>query len=243
MLALVVDDNELNLVIASKMLENYGFEVTKAQSGIQALQSFNSKKPCLILLDCKMPDMDGFEVARKIRQIEEINDLKRTLIIAVSGDTQPESIARCKESGMDNFVSKPVSVETLYKIIDDYRNLMQKDDSPVDKKALMASADDDAEWAEELLKLFLSDTLERIKEVEESIKSNMDNEMITRNFHTIKSSAASIGAVKLSQISKELEELSRTVKVSDISDKIKQFKEEMKTVENFIKSGCRDLGR
>jgi two-component system, sensor histidine kinase and response regulator len=241
MLAMIVDDNELNRKIASKMLKDLGFEVTSAGKGIEALQFFNERKPCLILLDCKMPDMDGFEVAAKIRQIESVNDLKRTLIIAVSGDNFPENIRLCKESGMDDFVAKPININELKNIINKFREKIKEPESPLDIKTLMSSADYDKDWAEELLELFLRDTDERVVEIENALENFSDKETITRNFHTIKSSAASIGADKLAQFAKEFEEISKHGTVDAISEKMNIFKDELKKVEDFIKSGCKDL--
>jgi len=238
MLVLIVDDNELNCEIESKIIKRLGFDVITAQSGIEALRIFNEKKPDAILLDCKMPDMDGLEVTRRIRQIEDVNDLKRTPVIAVTGNDDPESRELCLKSGMDDFIPKPVDIDLVNKILK--KNITIKSDYHViDLKLLMSSADEDKDWAQELLDLFVSDTENRIKEVEQSMKDIPDKELIIRNFHTIKSSAASVGASVLSEQAKELESLSRDGNFELISSKIESFKKEMVKVSGFIEVWCR----
>ncbi len=237
-IVLVVDDNDLNIEIESKIVKKLGYEVLTAKSGLEALRVFNEKKPAAILLDCKMPEMDGYEVAEKIRQIERVNDLEKTSIIAVTGDDLEENRKLCTDAGMDEFISKPVDVEILEKML---RKLLFKNSpstSPVDIKTLMVSADGDSCWAKELFDLFIADTQKRILEIEDVLRKGGDKELMVRNFHTIKSSAASIGATSLAEIAKDLESFSRTGRVDSVLSGMKDLVSEFNRVVRFsIESG------
>jgi len=109
---IVVDDNETNRFILRKMLENWEFQVTEAQSGLQALSILkNSKNPIsLALLDQKMPEMDGLELAQKIREDEALKDMKFIMLSSlVSYDRE-----LMKKMGIAESIVKPIKQKTLF---------------------------------------------------------------------------------------------------------------------------------
>jgi len=111
--ALVVDDNNLNLFLTSRILQLAipEIKVFHAEDGISALNSYKSVGPDLILLDIQMPDMNGFDVARKIRSIEQNN--LQTKIIAVSADVIKCDEQSYIETGIDGYLSKPFTKADL----------------------------------------------------------------------------------------------------------------------------------
>ena len=112
---LVVDDNAANRLLATKMLQSLGCKVTTASSGREALELVAAHEFELILMDCSMPDMDGFETTRRIRGINAT--LGTTPIVAMTAYAMPGDRARCLESGMDDYLSKPVRIAELAKTI------------------------------------------------------------------------------------------------------------------------------
>ena len=113
---LVVDDNEVNRRVLTKSLQNLGIEVACVESGPLALQWVaQAERPCdLVLLDAQMPDMDGFEVARAIRQMPAGARLPMVMLSSagIKGDAQ-----RSREAGIDGYVSKPVSRDELTQLM------------------------------------------------------------------------------------------------------------------------------
>ena len=110
---LLAEDNEINQIIARDHLETLGFEVDTVDNGIQAREARGRIDYRLILMDCHMPEMDGFDATKAIRQDEQSRGLPRIPIIALTADAQHETRARCEEVGMDDYMSKPFNIDVL----------------------------------------------------------------------------------------------------------------------------------
>lgn len=114
-MVLVVEDNALNMEIARTLLETFGIEVEEAYNGKEAVEGVRTTPPGyydLILMDIMMPEMDGLEATRTIRQIDR-EDLKTLPIIAMSANAFDEDVKRSIASGMNGHLSKPVNVSLL----------------------------------------------------------------------------------------------------------------------------------
>ena len=110
---LVVDDNKVNRLLLSRLLEQQGYRVETAENGRVALERLHTDPPDLMLLDIEMPHMDGCQVARQLRRDFS---RKECLIIAVTGRADDELAQQCREAGIDLVLIKPVNrsvVETL----------------------------------------------------------------------------------------------------------------------------------
>jgi len=105
-LAMVIDDDVMIRILVRETLESRGLEVVEAESGKQALEIFSLRRPDIILLDIMMPDMDGFEVCRKLRELPEAEDIP---ILLVTGLDDLESIREAYEIGATDFITKPVN--------------------------------------------------------------------------------------------------------------------------------------
>jgi signal transduction histidine kinase/ActR/RegA family two-component response regulator len=115
---LLAEDNEINQLIARDHLETLGFEVDTADNGVQARAACERADYRLILMDCHMPEMDGFEATSAIRLNEQRQGLPRIPIIALTADAQGETRARCKAVGMDDYLTKPFNIDVLAEKID-----------------------------------------------------------------------------------------------------------------------------
>ena len=105
---LLVDDDKVNQMVGSKFLQSLGCTVTVADNGLKAVQEVREREFNLIFMDCQMPEMDGFEACVRIRQEEERLGRKRTPMIALTGSSHQEALQKCYETGMDDFVTKPI---------------------------------------------------------------------------------------------------------------------------------------
>lgn len=120
---LVVEDNAGNQKLILGMLKKLGLEAETASNGIEALDLYEPGKYSLIFMDCQMPEMDGFEATREIRDVEvELKDVRTPIIaltaMALSGDRE-----RCLEAGMDDYLSKPMENKALKAIISKWATL------------------------------------------------------------------------------------------------------------------------
>jgi signal transduction histidine kinase len=114
---LVVDDNDLNLLIAQRMLIKKGHRVITAKNGREALEKLKDHKYDLLFMDVNMPDMDGLETTRMIRHYERDAGIGHTPVIAMTAYTQDEDRQRCLASGMDGYLSKPIDIKAIEQIL------------------------------------------------------------------------------------------------------------------------------
>jgi len=110
---LLVEDNPVNLTMASEMLDMISCRVDTAQDGLEAIRKAAGRTYNLILMDCQMPNMDGYEATRQIRLAEVGSVRKRTPIVALTGHAMVGERERCLDAGMDDFLAKPYTFAEL----------------------------------------------------------------------------------------------------------------------------------
>ncbi len=108
---LVVDDNPVNLKVALRLVELLGYQAEGAENGKLALEALQRRRFALVLMDCHMPEMDGFEATERIRAMQ--GDLARTPIVAVTASAMPDEVAACRRAGMNSVIAKPLTIEQL----------------------------------------------------------------------------------------------------------------------------------
>jgi len=114
--ALVVDDSKVNQIVAQKLLEALGCAVDVADNGRVALDLIENAQYDLILMDCEMPEMDGYQTAREIRRLEQGSGA-RLLILAMTANNMEGDRDRCVQAGMDGYATKPVQKDALRDLI------------------------------------------------------------------------------------------------------------------------------
>ena len=107
---LVVDDTELNLKMVSAILLKDGYEVVTAQNGLEALKVIKSTPPALAILDVMMPDMDGYELCRKLRQPPLKASMPIVMLTAMNSDMEKQL---AQEAGANDIWSKPFDMDTF----------------------------------------------------------------------------------------------------------------------------------
>jgi CheY-like chemotaxis protein len=110
---LLAEDNPVNQTIGRAMLQRLGCVVTVAADGAQALEAWRRERPDLVLMDCQMPVMDGFEATAAIRAEEIRQGRARTAIVAMTANAMSEDRDRCRLAGMDDHIAKPARQQDL----------------------------------------------------------------------------------------------------------------------------------
>lgn len=114
---LLVEDNKVNRIIAEKILSSIHLQPICVESGKECIEQYRAAKFDLILMDCQMPDMDGFETTRAIRDFERLSNKAPVPIIAVTANTSSNVREDCKKSGMSDYIAKPIKIEILNGVI------------------------------------------------------------------------------------------------------------------------------
>lgn len=128
---LVVEDNKVNQLVAVTRLEKLGYDVEVANDGKAAVETFQRQHYDLILMDCQMPVMDGFEATTLIRQLESRHERQHTPIIALTAHVAPEDMSLCLQVGMDGFLRKPLKQELLVEALEQWLDLRLTQDATV----------------------------------------------------------------------------------------------------------------
>lgn len=115
---LIADDNAINLKVASKMLKRLGYMTDTVTNGLEVLQVLQTKTYDLIFLDVQMPEMDGFETARRIREKWAKDESKRPRLIALTGTAMMGDRERCLDAGMDDYLTKPIRTKELVAVLE-----------------------------------------------------------------------------------------------------------------------------
>jgi len=234
---LLVEDNEVNLKVAQKLIDYIGFPFDVAENGMKALEKAKATRYRLILMDCQMPVMDGYHSTRRIRRYEEENNLPRTPIIAMTANAMLGDKEKCLEAGMDDYMSKPLNRYLLEKTLkkwDPFANseaVKVKQPAQTDAtlniinakwlnvKALAEIKEFMGEETDDLLNLFQQETpsmMDRLK----SLYSNVDFEQVRQIAHTLKSTGANIGATGFSHFCKKMEAAAIAEDTEEVKDNI-----------------------
>ncbi len=109
---LVAEDNKMNQMVLDMLLEDTNFALEYADDGKIAVEKFKEGEYNLILMDLQMPNMDGYEATKKIREIDS-----EIVIIALSANVMSEDIQRAYEAGVNDYLSKPIDLEKIYRML------------------------------------------------------------------------------------------------------------------------------
>ncbi len=116
---LLVDDHKINQMVVGRQLNRIGLEVCIANNGIEAIEKWKTDNIDLILMDCQMPEMDGYEASKNIRKLENANHSNHaTTIIAITANAMDGDRDKCLGAGMDDYLSKPFKQSTLFALLE-----------------------------------------------------------------------------------------------------------------------------
>ncbi|MEE9395983.1 MAG: response regulator [Methylococcales bacterium] len=222
---LLAEDNLVNQEVAIAMLgNNPNYSIDVAQNGYQSVEAFFENDYELILMDCQMPEMDGFEAARKIREHEQLQGNNRHIpIIALTANIQKGVQDKCRAAGMDDYLSKPFSQVQLQQKLNrwltqkQYRsrpeatamNTEFKSSSILEQEALdkirMLQRPNMPSILAKIIHLYLETSPDLMKAVLDATERN-DSASLHEAAHSLKSSSANLGAIGLANLCKELEE-------------------------------------
>jgi two-component system, sensor histidine kinase and response regulator len=219
---LVAEDNIVNQKVAKRMLEKIGCITDVVADGLEAVQALSNAPYNLVLMDCQMPEMDGFEATRQIRLREENG--KHTIIVAMTANALQGDKERCLESGMDDYISKPVRHTDLLEMIRRWMPVKKAaaelsavplavDESEViDVKRLhelsSIGGDDEPDLLRVLVMMYLNDSVKRIATIYASLESP-DLTKMTIAAHTLKGSSGNMGVRLLVPTCSEIESLGK----------------------------------
>ncbi len=201
---LVAEDDLVVQLIVKKILEQAGYTLDLVGDGQEAITALETRHYDLILMDCLMPRMDGFEATRAIRSADSGRFNPGIPVIAMTGLAGDDDHARCFEAGVDNIASKPVDPHTLITLIRQYLDSTEitKPDSQHIEMEPQGFWEDD--FFDSVISEFLADVPRVISDLEQAI-SQRDMVELRNVSHRFRGAADILKASRLSALSKSLE--------------------------------------
>ncbi|MDZ7698119.1 MAG: response regulator [Deltaproteobacteria bacterium] len=283
---LLAEDNPINRKVAFEVLKKRGHRLTMVANGLEALRAFEREPFDLILMDVQMPEMDGFAATREIRRLEgervgsvEAESSKgkesspprserypassiqhpvsRIPIVAMTAHALKGDRERCLEAGMDDYVSKPVKAEVLYRVIENLVNTRQKDDEvgatalhappelPEDRAVFDLSAALEAAAGNrtlflEIARLFLSELPQAVSDIREAV-SNSDASRLEQGAHKLKGSLSIVGAKRAFDAAYGLEVLGREGKMQEAEYGVDVLLKDLQDLESALRMTLKEL--
>ena len=208
---LVVDDHPINREVMTRQLDLLGLEADTAEDGVDGLALWRSGRFAVVLADVHMPRLDGYGLAAAIRAEEALHGIARTPIIAVTANAMRGEEERCLEAGMDGYLAKPVSLNSLRQILARCLGMASQSDAdakssdgPIDQGTLRAWMGDDDVAIEALLTRFAASTRDTLLEIERAVASG-NLKALAEASHKMKGAALAMGAGTLARTAATLE--------------------------------------
>ncbi len=259
---LFVDDNLVNQHVGTEMLSRLGLDFDIATNGQEALEASKNERFDLILMDCQMPVMDGFEATRQIRAYERENRSEPIPIIALTANAMQGDREKCLQAGMDDYLTKPYSLRGLSKVLSRWLDntspenpvhkpeeqpIIVDKESGITEKELPADIIDRDKFSETremmgenfglIINAFIDSGKSNIEEMRLHFESG-DLEGLRNAVHALKGSSAALGVEKLFSFCKETEEKCRQGETEGMDKRIEKitilFEQSQIAIENLL---------
>lgn len=250
---LLVEDNPVNQEVAKGMLESIGINVSLAENGREGVEKFFAQTFDVVLMDCMMPVMDGYEATRVIRR-KELEKGSHVLIIAVTGNALDGDREECINAGMDDYLAKPFNLEELLTIINrrlqkTKRSELDSGDAENEKEGtfqktkncglhinpmalqLIRSVSQNSETSlvHKVVDSYLTHSIRFLSDLEQAL-DQIDAEAVRQAAHGLKTSSANVGAEILTSLCKELESMGRENSLDGAANLFAAIESESKVV-------------
>lgn len=235
---LVAEDNAISRQLLLNMLQQLGFKSDAVCDGLAVLQAAEGTAYDLILLDCQMPGMDGYGVAAELRRRAQAG--VRPVIIAVTAHASPQDRKRCQQAGMDDYLAKPVRLESLERLL---RTWLQGHNPETASSTSAESPPFDAEALERLgqtgnggrpgvlslTQLFVSDAAQRLSALSKALQEGRLNDL-ARRAHALKGGCLQVGSKPMVKLCDELEDAAKSGQVEAVDSIIRSLHRELSRV-------------
>jgi two-component system, sensor histidine kinase and response regulator len=209
---LIAEDNKVNQYIALMQLKRFGISADTATNGAEVLQLMESSFYDIVLMDCQMPEMDGYQATRELRK-RQLGGSNRTVVIAMTANALEGDRESCLRAGMDDYLAKPFKEEDLCQKLDEWIRMLPASARPrVDQRTIedligLNMNCDSHDFIPTLLDLFNVSLGEASQQLVETVKVR-DLASLRRLIYMVRTSCTALGAGRLLQLCHELQAIS-----------------------------------
>ncbi|MBI3714773.1 MAG: PAS domain S-box protein [Betaproteobacteria bacterium] len=251
-LVLAVDDHGVNRMVLKHQIAALGYAVETAEDGLEGLTKWRTGRYGLLLADCHMPVMDGYEMVRQIRAIETAERRKRTPIIACTANAMAEEADKCIAAGMDDYLAKPLELRDVHRKLASWLPLpkavanlatgpstpavpVATVDRPVDREVLNAISRGSVDTLHELIGIFRNVNDQDAIDLRAAV-AERSNAKTKSAAHRIKGAARMLGAFALAGLAERIEKTSADAAWDSIAAAMPEFETELTRVNDFLES-------
>jgi len=247
---LLVEDNPVNREVARAMLQTLEVQVHTACNGKEALEKLAGARYDAVLMDCQMPDIDGYETTRRYREWELLQGRSRTPVVALTANALRGDAEKCLAAGMDHYVSKPFTIEQLHTVLETCGHAPTEGSAEpaaevLDAKTLSRIQDLSAGGSSDLFArlagLYEVSSSELVATLHRAAASD-DLAAMSRAAHALKSSSANVGATTLTATCGEVERAARESRTEAAKGLVKRLIGEHREVLRALKRRRSDSG-
>jgi two-component system, sensor histidine kinase and response regulator len=244
---LLAEDNAVNQKVACRTLEKLGYRVDVAADGLAAVKAWETGRYALILMDCQMPVLDGYEATRQIRAKESSG--KRIPIVALTAHAMKGADEDCAAAGMDDYLTKPIDRVQLQATLDRWLNpegisetenppvveTRPVSELPVDWDRLLAATDQDVELAHELAVLFIDSGVSSMQQIIAALDDG-DYSTLGEKVHEIKGASANLQATAAYAAAERLEIAARNGDTEQAPELAQQLNNEVERAVAYLRT-------
>jgi signal transduction histidine kinase/CheY-like chemotaxis protein len=230
-LALLADDHPTNRSLIVRQINLLGYAAESAENGIIALEKWKSGRFGILITDCNMPEMNGYELTRRIRELEATNGDRRIPIIACTANALGGEAEICFAAGMDDYLAKPVQLTELSKKLDHWLPIARPAE-PLDRSALASLTGGDIAAEREILMDFRRANEEDAAMLKRAVAGSNIPEVTTAS-HRIKGASKMIGAMGLAAVCERLERASRADDWLTVRANMGAFEHELERLNHY----------
>jgi PAS domain S-box-containing protein len=248
---LVAEDNAVNRTVTLRQLRKLGYSADAVANGLEVLDAVERVPYDLILMDCHMPELDGYDATRRLRQLEVSRDWPhktRLRVVAMTANAMKGDREKCLAAGMDDYLSKPVALAELRRVLE-----ATEPDGPSQRAPSVGAPVLDADKVRQLkalalpgepdpfvevMELFLKETPDRLADLRQAIQIN-EPAAIVRAAHSLKGSCANVGAERMRRLSNCLERDARHGALTAAGEYLTQLEREFQEVRHHLASEAR----
>jgi len=254
---LLCDDNAINQKVATRLLQQMGYQPDLAVNGIEAVTATENIKYDMIFMDVQMPEMDGLEATRIIRERQQDksrhpNYDNQLIIVAMTASAMPGDRDKCISAGMDDYLAKPVRPEDIRSVVERWASAakakapaapqtetatsdtdFQMQTPPVDMERLLDFSDGSADNLRELITLYLKQTAEQLEQLAAAAQAGLAPD-VRRLAHSCAGASSTCGMVRIVPLLREMERQGEEKKLVNVVELCRQARIEFGCIKEFL---------
>ena len=251
---LLVEDHPVNQMVILNQLQMLELEADCVGNGKEAIAKLTQQNYDIVLMDCQMPVLDGYEATKEVRRREGSH--RHTIVIALTAHALPTDRDKCLSAGMDDYLSKPIDQDALGAMIERWAEYTTKpqiklnqsevsphselpalnlDETPLDFKRLNAISRGKVTFQQQLVKSFIKNAQPGLEQIRNALQVN-DCATIEQQAHRIKGASANVGVRVMPEVAAQLERQAREKTLEGATERLEVLERQLEEVKIFVES-------